>query len=351
MKYTLGIAVFFLWFTACIDPFEFDTSSSPSILVVDGQFTTSGGMQELRISSTLPFGDKFFDPVSGAEVTLHHDEEAEKYDEVDPGVYRLSGDGIIGVSGEEYFVEFKINGETYRSTPAIMPSPQPADTAFYRVEEDIVFQNNGIQRLAKVINVFIDTDIRRAEDKSGVYIKWLIDELYLFTDLVCSVFDNALTCYIPLATVNQNIQLFGSTDEGIDRLNAIKVFTKSIIPLVEFTGRHYFNVYQQAITKEAFEYWSLVQAVSVQEGTVFDTPPASIPGNIVNVNDESDKVLGFFELTSVDTVRTFIYAFEFKELYSLTVYCNPIRRFELKPECCECRTIPNATTIRPVWVR
>ena len=39
-------------------------------------------------------------------------------------------------------------------------------------------------------------------------------------------------------------------------------------------------------------------------GTPFSTPPAPVEGNIVNINDENELVLGFFETSSLFAIET-----------------------------------------------
>lgn len=344
----IGI-LFFL--VACLDPFSFETSGEDVALVVEGQLNTSSGPHIMKISKSLAFGFKYFDPVSGADAHIVHGDETYDFIETEPGIYVIPKGQLSGKSGERYYVRIDLNGKVYESTPDILPIIQRADSAYWRKERDIVIQNNGIERIADVIKILVDTDINKPSEGGEVFVKWRVDELYLFTDFVCGIFDNAETCYIPISTINQNIQLYSSENLLLDRLVELPVFNKTTFPRVEFHGRHYFSVYQQSITRDAYLFWQKVNELTSQRGTVFDIPPASLTGNIRNINDDTEKVLGYFELASVDTVRTSIFPFEYKDAFDGFDYCNPFRRFEWPPECCFCNNLENSSLDRPEWIK
>lgn len=54
---------------------------------------------------------------------------------------------------------------------------------------------------------------------------------------------------------------------------------------------------------ETFEYWEKVAEVVGSTGSLFDAPPAAIPGNIFNPEDQDEVVLGYFEVTNNQTTR------------------------------------------------
>lgn len=54
------------------------------------------------------------------------------------------------------------------------------------------------------------------------------------------------------------------------------------------------NVIQYTVNKEAFEFYSEVEILSEINGEIFDTAPVTPIGNIYNVADPSEPVIGFF---------------------------------------------------------
>ena len=47
-------------------------------------------------------------------------------------------------------------------------------------------------------------------------------------------------------------------------------------------------------------YWILIQEQVYNQGSPFDTPPASIEGNIKSLSDPKEVVLGLFSVSRVE---------------------------------------------------
>ncbi|GAB3534516.1 hypothetical protein GCM10027443_21780 [Pontibacter brevis] len=67
-------------------------------------------------------------------------------------------------------------------------------------------------------------------------------------------------------------------------------------------------------------------------GTVFDPPPAQVKGNMFNVEDEEEQVIGFFDASAVSMKEVIIQAEDIQ---------YPVPPFQWPDDC---RTIPGATT-------
>lgn len=62
-------------------------------------------------------------------------------------------------------------------------------------------------------------------------------------------------------------------------------------------------VRQASLSANAYRYLKLVQDQSINTGTLADTPPAPIRGNLENTADKSELVLGYFMASMVDENR------------------------------------------------
>ncbi|MFI5156163.1 MAG: DUF4249 domain-containing protein [Chitinophagales bacterium] len=65
-------------------------------------------------------------------------------------------------------------------------------------------------------------------------------------------------------------------------------------------------VKQYSISKNAFEYWANLQQTTELTGSIFDPLPAQITGNIHNVSNPNEPVLGFISASSATEERIFI---------------------------------------------
>jgi hypothetical protein len=54
-----------------------------------------------------------------------------------------------------------------------------------------------------------------------------------------------------------------------------------------------------SLSRDAYNYWSSVDAQANNSGGIFDTAPATIRGNIKNLKDATAPMLGFFQVSAV----------------------------------------------------
>ncbi len=70
--------------------------------------------------------------------------------------------------------------------------------------------------------------------------------------------------------------------------------------------RYSANVRQYALTKEAYQYWELIQKSTQQTGTIFDPQPSKIMGNIHCISNREEPVIGFVSVSALTEKRIFI---------------------------------------------
>lgn len=98
-----------------------------------------------------------------------------------------------------------------------------------------------------------------------------------------------------------------------------------------FAERHAFTVYQVSLTPEAFDYWRRIKLSINQPGSIFDTPPAPIVGDISNEETE-ELALGYFEVSNFILSLFFVYPYNI--LFSIRRPNNPTRMIESYPNSC-----------------
>jgi hypothetical protein len=63
---------------------------------------------------------------------------------------------------------------------------------------------------------------------------------------------------------------------------------------------------QYALTKEAFEFWQNLKKNTEQLGSIFDAQPSQLKGNIHNIADPDEPVIGYISVCNVQARRVFI---------------------------------------------
>jgi hypothetical protein len=72
------------------------------------------------------------------------------------------------------------------------------------------------------------------------------------------------------------------------------------------TERYSLLLEQHSLTDQAYIYWEKLAAQSANSANLYETQPSSSQGNIYNVNDSREKVLGCFYATQIQDKRIFV---------------------------------------------
>lgn len=112
-------------------------------------------------------------------------------------------------------------------------------------------------------------------------------------------------CYIAQKVDGQRIAIFDATKISSSSVNKQLVATREID--WTFLEKHYFTTYQSSLTKNAYEYWLKANLLANQVGSIFDTPPAELSGNLVSISNPSEKVWGYFQAVNQTSKRKAFY--------------------------------------------
>jgi hypothetical protein len=63
---------------------------------------------------------------------------------------------------------------------------------------------------------------------------------------------------------------------------------------------------QYALTKDGYQFWENLKKNTEQLGSIFDAQPSQLKGNIHNINDPSEPVIGYVSVTNIQSKRIFI---------------------------------------------
>lgn len=349
-----NLAIGFLRFTlflgcfSCLTQIDLPVEAKGGRLVVSGQISTivDQNVIELGVTSNtfrLP------NPLSDASITLFDDlggSYVYKENTFKAGLYTL--EGYSGIAGVTYHIEILLpNGKKYKSLHEKLPEATQLDSVGYEVVTDEVIDFEGAFTSKRSYKIYINSTIA----SNNTFVKWGVRETYLLspTDFPDPFGLIPPPCFIDQNADPQRVTLFdGST-------TSTKAIKRHLVAVREvdwtFLERHYFTTYQSAITKDAFEYWKKVNILANQVGSIFDTPPAEIRGNIMSMNDSDEKVLGYFQATNQVFERRPFFQSDLP-FPLLVVKCDFDGDFDpahYLPRCIDCTTVRNSSFIRPRW--
>lgn len=358
----LGVLIVFLGLSSCVEQIEFELEKlERERLIVSGTLTNLNEPQVVFLSETTSKARKplladeenrIFTlndlprPLQGARVTLVDASQGRPwvYQETEPGKYELF-DYLGTGSNSELYLEIRVGDRVYRSRPQKIPEAIGSD------ELSFSFERTRLKDNPDAAQVLIKTAVTLPDQVGDYYLRWAVDEAY-FWDL--TFFPN------PFNTPPPPCIVFGFPDpERITLINgdllnkpggkSTQIVAKRLVDQ-SFLSRHYFTVRQLSISKNAYEYWRRVRELVNNTGSVFDSPPASIQGNLYNVTNPDEVVLGYFEVARAKVSRIYT---TFKDVpFFLEKSCEyiPSKRLDqYLPTCLSCNAFPNSQMEYPEW--
>lgn len=251
---------------SCEKVVEVDLETAPPKLVVDASIQwikgTSGSEQKIKLTTTTAYYNTVVPVVSGATVFITNSTNT---------VFNFLENGSTGeylcndfqpVIGETYTLTVAYNGQTFTATETLTAVPDIEDTIEQNneggftgdeIEIKFFYQDNGAEDNFYMIGFkpngkpFPDYDVLEDRFFQG----------------------------------NQMFGLYSNEDLKAGDLINIKLY---------------------GISQQYYNYMNVLLAVAGSNGgSPFQSPPATVRGNVVNQADENNFALGYFNLSQVDT--------------------------------------------------
>lgn len=348
----LGLAVLLL--AACVSPVDFPVKKEAwPELVLDGGLTDGGFPQRIRLTRPGKLGTRVFESVVGASVTIFEENGpseklTERFNSPDENFYELAGNTLNPQPGRAYFLEIVLaDGKTYRTDPQTMPARIEMDSLEIRGEE--VQETAGADGvvLAKKAAIYAHSSRPNDGAKPG-FLRWDMHSVWFFREpqLPVPLPPPSHICYVADFFNRNNVALENLQNRPAGQPFARRIGEKQLD--FTFEKRQVFTVVQYSMSAEAGEYWRKIGETTAKNGSIFDTPPGLVRSNLVSDQNPQELILGWFEVSSVDTARAAtigglgpgFYASGYCEL----VFSNGGASFGFNQvECSDCLLFPNST--------
>lgn len=280
--------------SACIDTLDFGTVTSEGQLVIYGLLTDELGTHHVEVGRTDRFGLLPQGDPSASVLLLEENGNFFPYSHVGAGRYELNE--FQAEETKRYAIQVQSGEQIYRSEFQELPK----QNAEQEVKYSFITESEGM-RTRPFLSLEANVTLPQSED---IYLRWSLEETFLWVRLWtggpfelpppnCFIYDEIDPSTLPLLTSAET----GSRNFNID-LGRRLVDDSFLYPF-------FVSVRQLSVSRETFEYWSRVKSVLNNQGSLFDIPPAPILGNIRNVEDPEERVLGYFEVAKVSISRIF----------------------------------------------
>jgi hypothetical protein len=290
-----------IFLTGCITQFVPETEEEKELLVVEGLITDQPGINTVKLSKSVPFGKKSeAKPISGCVVSIS-DNEGNRYwlTENSPGTYITDSVSFIGRVGVTYTLHISaqndVNSLNYESYPVEMIPVPPIDSIYYEklvIKEDYM-NYGGID----ACQIYLDTS--DPENRCRYY-RWDFDETWILR-LLFPV--KNIKCWVSDTSKSVTIKSTAAFDEARITRQPVTYISNTSDRLLR---KYSISVNQYSISEDEFIYWEKIQNLTEESGGLYDIIPASVTSNIFCIENQSEKVLGYFGVSAKTSKRIFI---------------------------------------------
>ncbi|MGV3541177.1 MAG: DUF4249 domain-containing protein [Rufibacter sp.] len=347
-SWQLGLLLWAALLTGCVDTVELKMPSSDKLLVINGLVSTDPGPYFVRINLTSPYGAGILpvdQSIRDAVVRIEDEKgNVEVLAQQEYGLYRTSPYGMRGRVGGEYTLTVTLkDGRVYQSKTEVMPAVPAIEGAEVVYEEKTVLNSDNLEVPDNRYHVLLSTQDPAEQrnfyrwDWTGVYEVSTQPWEYVERDprtgkIVPRPKSCCTTCW-----VKDSVNAIQVTDDRLFNGNMVRGQRVASIPVTAqtFNIRYRVELRQYSLTEDAFEYWRVLGIQTAKTGSVLDPPPANPRGNIFNVNNPDEQVMGFF---GASAVARKILNLRREDLAS------PPPVFDYDDDC---RILKNSTTLRP----
>lgn len=300
-----------LFFFACIDEYSPTIKGYQNLVVVDGKITSGSGPFIVKLSLSTNLESPEYIPLRDCSVEIRDDAgDVIPLVEIEDGRYVSSGQGEEGIPGRAYKLSFETSsGKRYETDFETMPQPVLIDTVYPRLEtmEDPEYEYDLVG-----YQFYVDT--REAPTEKTYYL-WQLEQTYQYTSdfFIHYYFDDGLFPFSPIDSLHtcwitekiHEILVFGTENLSSPTLiqyplNYVSTETRAL------SVRYSLLTEQFTLNESAYHFWKDIYEQNAGETSLYTQQYYQIRGNVRNIGDEDEPVLGYFLVAGKDTKRIFV---------------------------------------------
>jgi hypothetical protein len=297
---------------SCIEPYDPIINETQEVMVIDGMISDEPGIYKVTVSLSTPYNNPEYEPVGGCVVTVQDGSGTMVfYSESpnEPGVYEAYLDVPFLGEGKVYSLQVIAGGKTYASDYDTLLACPPVDSLYYidkvsggEDPEDVWY---GVQFYNDVrgnpggTRNYRWKAVATWEYRSPSAYNYIWDKGVIYPNMDDSVHYCWLTETIQTVYA-ASTRLLTENNIYKNKLHYVSDQTPRL------SIRYSLLLEQQSLTEQAYAYWEKLAAQSATSASLYETQPASSQGNIYNVQNPDEKVLGCFYATQISAKRIFV---------------------------------------------
>ncbi len=312
IKHYIVVLIALLFVTnSCVEEYWPELDAYENLLVVEGMISDQPGPYTVKLSLSLGLDDTRKLPVEEAVVIISDDQgNSEVLFQIEPGTYATAEDGIQGVVGRKYALTVTTSDkEAYQSEYEELKAPVGIELVEPKIESREV--NNSDHSLVGY-QFYVNTSVA---ERDSLYYLWKLEETYEYNSdfYINHIYEGSLEPFMSMDSLFTcwrteklaDIYTYSATDVEVNQLRNFPINFVSTDSR-RLSIKYSLLVKQLVISERAYHFWSSIRDMSVEQGSLYSSVPYQIKGNVTNINDSEEPVLGYFFVAGVSEKRIFV---------------------------------------------
>lgn len=303
--------------TSCVEPFAAETQAFEAALVIDARLTDEMKQHEVLLARARPFEQDSLSVEKNAKVVIINDlGTIYSFDEIEPGRY-VSQVAFSAEQNSNYQLLITTSsGKSYRSES--ITTPKKASIGTLNIERGTNdLGEDGVNILLNANSGIEDVNYFKYEYEETYKIiapDWDPFEFDIIDSIACELPQIGYEVGIKARTKQNRIcyntiistKILQTSSINLEK-NAISDFSVRFLNRDNFAISHRYSILvkQHSQTLEAFSYYQTLESFSSSDNVFSEIQPGFLTSNIKSDTDNDEKVIGYFEVTSVSEKRVY----------------------------------------------
>lgn len=308
-------------FQSCTEPYEGTIQGFDDVLIVNTVITNEYKSQEVLLSRSYRFEEERAQPEEKAHIAINVDSGSQfLFEEVEPGKYK-SVEPFAAELNTNYKLSITTNdGKSYESDSMQLPTEM---TTIDEVYAERTTNDNGVDGMGIFVNTFDPSNNSKYYRYDFVETYKVIAPLWSPNDIVYigeSVFGPQFNTI--LREREERVCYGSARPTFINLVNTLNLsedrLTRQSVRFISsdnyiLSHRYSILVRQYVQSPAAFAYYEALNDLIQSSSAVFsEDQPGFLAGNLISIDNSDEKVVGFFEVATVDEKRIF---FNYEDYY------------------------------------
>ncbi len=296
---------------ACTTPYLPELKGFEDLLVVDGSLTDAPGPYVVTLNISGGISNREYLPETGAKVYIK-DKQGAVYQllELRPGSYHSDSAAFRGEAGKSYQLQvYLADGRNYESPFTQIPVATEIDTinseVAYRYYDELKQEIPGYQFYVNA----------KTAATSKAYYLWMMVGTYKYSaDFTLDFVYNGVLRPFPdpykyqICYRTYPVEEF--TTGNTANLVEARIQRKPLFFLrgddIKLLKRYSLLVRQLTVDEATQQYWESARQQSAAGTSLYNVQPYQLRGNVVNLANDQEIVLGYFLVAGEDQQRVFV---------------------------------------------